>query len=290
MRFAVKLYPAAWRARYGQEFEALLEDIGPVWRDVWNVLGGALKMQMMTWSFWKLVPALGVAGTLVAGVAAFTIRAEYESTGVMRVKAAAATPDESSDLAAFQRFTRATSRVSLAKIITEENLYPREVEKTTIEDAVAKMQRNVQLTAVQQPGHPATFTTFMLRFRYPDPSEAQRVTRKLMAQMVDPTTVEVLDTASLPREAIMPNRPVIIGMGLAAGLLLGLVFAARRWGKWLAPSAVVGALLSVVLAMALASYRPNSHPQLLSFAILGFLAGLLFGLVAVGVRRWRLAR
>ena len=46
IRFASRLYPASWRRRYGVEFEALLEDAGRNWRDVLDVLLGALKMQM----------------------------------------------------------------------------------------------------------------------------------------------------------------------------------------------------------------------------------------------------
>ena len=35
MRFAVSLYPARWRARYGREFEALIEDMDPGWPGFW---------------------------------------------------------------------------------------------------------------------------------------------------------------------------------------------------------------------------------------------------------------
>ena len=48
MGWAVRLYPAAWRERYGAEFEALLEDVGPSGGDLWNVVRGAMAMQMTT--------------------------------------------------------------------------------------------------------------------------------------------------------------------------------------------------------------------------------------------------
>jgi hypothetical protein len=41
-RWAAKLYPRAWRHRYGAEFDALLEDISPSWRDACDVAGRAL--------------------------------------------------------------------------------------------------------------------------------------------------------------------------------------------------------------------------------------------------------
>ena len=43
IRFASRLYPPSWRRRYEVEFEALLEDAGRDWRDVLDVLLGALK-------------------------------------------------------------------------------------------------------------------------------------------------------------------------------------------------------------------------------------------------------
>lgn len=47
---AARLYPARWRTRYGREFEALIEDVEPGWRYGWDVLLGAMEMQMATWS------------------------------------------------------------------------------------------------------------------------------------------------------------------------------------------------------------------------------------------------
>ena len=270
MRFAAGLYPAAWRARYGEEFEALLEDVGPVWRDVWNVLGGALKMQIVTWSFWKLVPALGMAGAIAAGVAAFTMRTEYLSSGVMRVTPMVVTeaPGEGADLAMAQRVENlrleTLSRTSLAKIIAEENLYPAVIENATIEDAVARMQRDVMIAPFAVAG--GRSTAFRLAFRYPDPSQAQRVTRKLMSQIVDanvttaresptPTTVEVLDFAS-QASPIWPNRPVMIGVGLAAGLLLGLIAVGVRRRPMMAAWAAGGALLAMAASVALSFALP----------------------------------
>lgn len=298
VRFAATLYPASWRARYGVEFEALLEDIGPGSRDLWNVLGGALKMQMTTSSFWKIVPALAAAGALVAGITSFTMRPAYESVGVIRVKAEAETPNAGLDLALAQHLDRlrtyVLSRTSLAHIITEEGLYPSEVQETTLEDAVARMQRDVRIGPVGVPGEGAPAVS--LAFRYQDPSTAQRVTRELMAEMVHdnelaardnptPATVEVVD--AVRTHSIGPNRPVIIAAGLAAGLLLGCLYAVRRWWRLLLASAVVGALLAVLLDMASSSYRPVSYPGavLPRLAVLGFLVGLLLGLAAVLVRQ-----
>jgi uncharacterized protein involved in exopolysaccharide biosynthesis len=156
------------------------------------------------------------------------------------------------------------SRTSLAKIIAEENLYPAVIENATIEDAVARMQRDVMIAPFAVAG--GRSTAFRLAFRYPDPSQAQRVTRKLMSQIVDanvttaresptPTTVEVLDFAS-QASPIWPNRPVMIGVGLAAGLLLGLIAVGVRRRPMMAAWAAGGALLAMAASVALSFALP----------------------------------
>ena len=40
------LYPRSWREEYGNEFDALLDDVKPGWRVFANVLGGAMKMHL----------------------------------------------------------------------------------------------------------------------------------------------------------------------------------------------------------------------------------------------------
>src|SRR6266516_6713337 len=67
VRWAARLYPQAWRHRYGSEFEALLEDLAPSWRDVSEVVGRALTLRaralseskLPAWSeVWPMSPAL----------------------------------------------------------------------------------------------------------------------------------------------------------------------------------------------------------------------------------------
>jgi hypothetical protein len=49
IRLAAKLYPGPWRDRYGEEFEALLDDAGAEGWIAFNVLGGAVLMQVQRW-------------------------------------------------------------------------------------------------------------------------------------------------------------------------------------------------------------------------------------------------
>jgi hypothetical protein len=48
IRLAAALYPRRWRERYSAEFQALIEDVNPGWREFTDVMLGALKMQMST--------------------------------------------------------------------------------------------------------------------------------------------------------------------------------------------------------------------------------------------------
>jgi hypothetical protein len=79
IKFLVRLYPSAWRKRYGAELDALLEDATPSVRDAFDVLWGALKMQMTMWDFGRVTFACSVAGVLVAVAASFVIPVDYQS-------------------------------------------------------------------------------------------------------------------------------------------------------------------------------------------------------------------
>ncbi len=86
IHLATRLYPSAWRKRYGTEFQALLEDVNPGWRELFDVFGGALKMQLTTGAtYLKLGAAFALAGLLIATVASFVIPKEYTSNAVLRV-------------------------------------------------------------------------------------------------------------------------------------------------------------------------------------------------------------
>ena len=51
IRPAARLYPHVWRARYGEEFDALLEDARASPREFVDVLTGAAKMQLAKGSY-----------------------------------------------------------------------------------------------------------------------------------------------------------------------------------------------------------------------------------------------
>jgi hypothetical protein len=65
-RMMAALYPAAWKKRYGDELDALIEDAGGGWHIIFDLLKEAMKMQLKTWSSGKLALVFGISGLLAA--------------------------------------------------------------------------------------------------------------------------------------------------------------------------------------------------------------------------------
>jgi hypothetical protein len=83
---AANLYPHPWRERYSVEFDALLEDINPGWREFADILRGALTMQMTNaTTYLKLAGGLAVAGAIVATALSFTAPGRYVSSAAVQM-------------------------------------------------------------------------------------------------------------------------------------------------------------------------------------------------------------
>ena len=90
--------PACIRApgadRYGEEFDALLDDLTPRWRDVFNIIVGALNMQI---SRLAVVPfAVAIGGAIVGAVVSLAMPPVYASSSwvLVQVPGEAAAADE----------------------------------------------------------------------------------------------------------------------------------------------------------------------------------------------------
>jgi hypothetical protein len=79
IRWVLRLYPRAWRARYGEEFEALLEQTGLGWKDLINAAGGAMQMRVRSIGFFKAAAICGVLGSLALVAIAALEPARYVS-------------------------------------------------------------------------------------------------------------------------------------------------------------------------------------------------------------------
>jgi hypothetical protein len=83
IRFVAKIYPQPWRDRYGEEFEALLDDTEADGRIAFNVLSGAVLMQVHRWRRVGMVAL--VAMMALFGATWWAGRRPYISPGTHQV-------------------------------------------------------------------------------------------------------------------------------------------------------------------------------------------------------------
>jgi hypothetical protein len=194
IRWTARLYPAPWRDRYGEELDALIEGFQPQWEDLFNVLLGALRMQMTTWNSLKVVAAAALAGALVAGMFAFRTQERYVSTAVMRLAPAGQADSDS------QR--------TLDRLQQKAN-------------HLLSRDKALRIRLAQAPG--GRGPAFVISCEYPDKLKAQAVVCELVSSFATEKILEVLDLPSLPQRPIFPNRPMIVTVGLLGGAVLGLL-------------------------------------------------------------------
>ena len=229
MRFLARLYPSSWLKRYGEELDALLEDATPSARDAFDIFWGALKMQMTTWTFGRIMLACCLAGILLAAAVSFAVPVHYRSQAVFTV-----TPASEFTLGMLKDLTRRiSSRESLNSVIQEHNLYARERARMPLDDVIDKMKQDITVEALPLASpRNRDRLTFLVLFDYPDPHVAQQVDTELASDFIegmvrDPrldshATFQLPDPPSLPLRPTGPNRMEFAAIGLVAGLLAGL--------------------------------------------------------------------
>jgi hypothetical protein len=210
LKWLGRLYPSSWRNRYGAEYEELLEQSKPRAGDAVDVLWGALKMQMTTWSFVRIVLPSTLAGMLAATLISLVSAPQFVSQTQILMGSGAAGVDSGicgdqtslpkelrgfrsrlcvtqHDFGYYQKFLEGSgfSREFLASVISENNLYPRITSRSSLDSAINEMQKNIQVRSVPNQSR------FALEFNYPDPSVAQRVNDELISYLVHRVGQEV---------------------------------------------------------------------------------------------------
>ena len=233
LKFLARLYPSGWHNRYGAELDALLEDGEPRTRDAFDVLWGAIKMQMTTWSFVRITLACSLAGVFAAAAISFTIPPRYVSQTIITATSTKDAGRLSLDVLGRVAF----SRESLASVIQKQKLYPGERLRVPLNDVIDKMQRDIHVSlAPLASSGKGDATSFVLKFDYPDPKVAQQVNEELVSRLVrsnllaavqsqSHTTLRVEHEPSLPQKPSGLNRIQLAIIGLFAGLLGGLILA-----------------------------------------------------------------
>ncbi len=232
-----KLYPATWQQRYKTEFHALLEDIEPSWRQFFNVLGGALRMQLSMGKgiYLKLGAAFAALGMVIAAAASFVAPRLYISSAVIRVAPGSASRlEEVSDQPLFSAIQVVCSRVSLSEIIQRPklDLYQRDRSLKPLEDVIEQMRHDLRISRV-----PSQDRSLGIRvaFLYADPQKARQVVGVILSRLVEESAsqnlpaewkrqnLEVVDPPTMPAQPVSPHRLVFVGVGCAIGILSGLI-------------------------------------------------------------------
>jgi hypothetical protein len=180
LKMLARLYPAAWRRRYGAEYEALIEDAQPQARDGFDVVWGATKMWITSQGFVRIVLPCALAGALVSVGISIARPAIYHSRTLVTVDSDRHVPIDNGLRDLVQGALEASF---LEDLIQKENLYPRERARMSLGDVVNRMRKDIWLRPLQKSdGKPGM--AFVVEFYYPDPHVAQRVDATLVAQMV----------------------------------------------------------------------------------------------------------
>ena len=251
LTLAARLYPRAWRERYGAEFDALMEDVRPDWRELANVVRGALVMHLTNGiAWWKLAAITAAAGAAIGGVAVLSMPGRYVSSATVRYSG---DPTRLSDTV-----QEAMSRKALSEIIQDPafDLYRDQRNHESMEDVVRTMARDILVRKnVDQ--------TYSIVYAGSDPVKAQAVVNRLVTRVRDRIEGENHARAvqwevwqrrvgatdpppsshqsaqwtilSSPRTGVASARPwpPFAMAGFAAGALLGLVmFALVRRPRW----------------------------------------------------------
>ena len=245
MKFLVRLYPRRWRERYGDEFSALLEDVNPDWRTSFDIVKGALVMQMSGWNVGRTLVGSGMIGALVAFAVSFAIPRQYISQAVIKIAPQPGLPSLAPAGINQEMTNRINtlsqtilSRTRITSIISRYRLYQTERSRMPIEDVIEMMRKNIQILPMGGPAPSVgRIPAFVVQFGYEDRYTAQRVVQDLVGRFIDEnvqtpsyirTTLELIDPASLPQNPVSPRVPRIVTEGLVGGLALGGILAYVR--------------------------------------------------------------
>jgi capsular polysaccharide biosynthesis protein len=249
LKLLARLYPSAWQQRYGAEFEALLEDRPPRLRDAFDILLGALKMQIKTWSPLQIIRICTLLGTVIAATISFATPPQYISQTFISVNGSATDPTTPPyDLKPFLSILRASTldRDFLASLIQKKNLYPRERTRMPLNAVIDKMLDSITLRPLSSSADNDAVVhnaVFILQFAYSDPNIAQQVGTELASHFGNqnlliatnaatighplPTqTISIVNSTGFQGTPIGWSKTRKTAIGFITGLLSGLILAA----------------------------------------------------------------
>jgi hypothetical protein len=236
--FFARLYPRSWRERYGAEYAALLEEVRPDGRTAADVFIGAFAMQIRNWKSWGILAASTFFGGAVIAGLFVAMPTTYASKAVLKVGNQTGPLTHDAMDAVNTILMDVESRRRLTELVVADNLYQGERSRAPLEDLLDETVRHIRVTPVQAP-----YSAIAIEFRYGDRQMTQKVTQDLVARFMEGNlrqpnglNLEVLDPASLPLSPIRPNRPLIIGWGVACFFAMWGVLSLMRRVRSHAPA------------------------------------------------------
>jgi hypothetical protein len=183
IRAAARLYPSRWRKRYAREFDALIEDLEPTWLGLFNVVYGALAMQIKRMGVGAA--ACAAIGAVAAGGASLRMPETYASSATLRL------PSTDED------FLQHAQQANLAE--------PLELKKRAA-------------VYIEVPDAKTRSTMLTVSFADRDPDRARQVTERLLGNVL---TANGIPSGSIRTARTGPNRTMVAGTGGTVGLILG---------------------------------------------------------------------
>jgi hypothetical protein len=187
-RFLIRLYPANWRARYGEEFEALLEDSSPGWPATLDLLKGAIKMQLSVPAFPKLALMLSITGLLIGLLVSAVLTPIYVSSAEMQIALAGSAPPRGNrDLTEYllELEQEVLSRTSLSNIIQDPRLeiYREERRRKPLDDVIEEMRtQDIRIRIDRPPLTGQGRLALNIAFFYPDRVKARDTVQALLTR------------------------------------------------------------------------------------------------------------
>jgi hypothetical protein len=268
-----KLYPWRWRERYGAEFDALMEDVDADWRELANVLGGALKMQLKSErAYWKLAATMAAIGAIVGLGVSLRVPERYTSSSTLRYSPAPQSDERQIDDVIARLTQEILSRHDLTYVAKQKGVFGAERPDMPQETVLAKMRAAIHIE--QEPKSGPGARTVRISFAYPDKAKARAVAQFLTTHFVDSdgmreryrvkiwqdvfgenappgTTLEVVVAPGDPSAGESPNRVPFLITGILAGALLAAVIwrprAALQLGVYAAAACILAIGVSYLL-------------------------------------------
>jgi hypothetical protein len=282
IRLAARLYPREWRVRYGAELDALLDDNPARLRDLFNVLGSAIAMQLIRGRYLPHFAAVlvGCAGVVVAVAISATLPRQFESHASLQVLRPAGGDDAGLVRERMaMRVQEVLSKSYLIAFISDPqlSLYEEEIRNGTSLDALAeKMLQDVSITSTAS-------DTVEISFRYRDRLKARRVVEKFTGAIEERTfrigndrrmgwkrirpntqpppgeTLRTAEQASAPQDPLIPTWIIRGAVGLGAGLVLALMCFGTLCRPRLALHLTIFTALGTGLGIAISLFMPARY-------------------------------